>query len=407
MTRINKQENKKGNLFSSRGKGYKRNLFLLVLSLSFGMPLFAWDGGMSVSDTNYRDEKGRRQGLWIQSGQGKGLAYRGTFKDDMPEGCFVYTRGDTLVAKVFYSRGGYASYNQFFYPDSSLMATGYYLDKQKDSLWIYYTRDGRLLRKEFYEKGLRHGSTDLYDADGLLVTHQEWFRGLRNGRWFERSGNGWQEYAYKLNLSHGPYSAWYPDSTKAVEGQYEEGLKEGKWRFFLFDGTLYKEDYYRANRLTERVLYLSIQGRVRAVSMDTIAIVMLSPQGGKAELLTDAGSRWICDADFETVCGILGMERYFYANKNTYVAFRIIDMEQLKEVEADWTEEGSNLYDGQLDPLQQLGQNTSVKPELLPVRIKTPFPVYLDAEGMAVLRNMLSDAEVEPENEFLNKKVGG
>lgn len=124
-------------------------------------------------------------------------------------------------------------------------------------------------------------------------------------------------------------------------------------------------------------------------------------------MLTDAGSRWICDADFETVCGILGMERYFYANKNTYVAFRIIDMEQLKEVEADWTEEGSNLYDGQLDPLQQLGQNTSVKPELLPVRIKTPFPVYLDAEGMAVLRNMLSDAEVEPENEFLNKKVGG
>ena len=42
-----------------------------------------------VPDTNRRDDKGRRQGLWVEMGRKGSLSYRGHFKDDMPEGRFV------------------------------------------------------------------------------------------------------------------------------------------------------------------------------------------------------------------------------------------------------------------------------------------------------------------------------
>ncbi len=358
------------------------------------------DLAVSMSgDTNYRDAEGRRQGLWIHDSEGEGLDYRGCFKDDMPEGWFVYARRDTLVAKAFYFRGGYASHNLFFYPDSQLMAEGYYLEKRKDSIWNFYGRDGRLVKREGYERGLKHGVMELYGDSGTVLVHQEWFRGFRNGSWFERSANGMQEYTYKLNLTHGRYSAFYPDSTLATAGQYEEGLKQGKWSFFFPSGRLYKEDFFQDNRVVRRILYLSFQGRLQPVCTDTLAMVMHSPRGGKAELLTDGGMRLVCDDDFSSVCGILDMEDFFYANKNTLVSFQVLDtdclpgfLEQLPE------SSGDDLYDGQKDPMQQLGRTASVRPIELPLKIKPPFPVYVDANGMDVLKNVLSDKEVPPED---------
>ena len=351
-----------------------------------------------VPDTNRRDDKGRRQGLWVEMGRKGSLSYRGHFKDDMPEGRFVYTRGDTLVAEAFYFRGGYASYNRFFYPDSQLMAQGYYLDKQKDSVWEFYARDGRLLRREHYEKGLKNGVLEVFDSLGKILVHQEWFRGLRNGYWMEWNAAGFQSYTYKLNLSHGPYAAFYADSVRAIEGQYAEGLKQGKWSFYLPSGTLYQEDFYQDDLLMDRVFYLSVQGELRPVSMDTIALVMLSPQGGRAEVLTDAGGRLLCDESFAVVCGILDMEAYFYANPNAFVAFRVLDKERLPDLLGDWRGEERMLYDGQLEPSMQLGQNASVRPVELPLRVKTPFPVYLDANGMEMLENTFSGREM-PEAE--------
>lgn len=355
---------------------------------------------MTAADTNQVDAKGRKQGLWVHKAEEGGLDYRGTFKDGMPQGWFSYTRHDTLVAKAFYFRGGYASHNFFYYPDGSLLSEGYYLDKQRDSVWKFYAPDGRLVKTESYEQGLKHGVSEYYDTAGLLM-HQEWFRGLRNGFWFEQVENGFQEYTYKLNLSHGRYAAFFKDSVLAVEGWYEEGKKQGKWSFFLPSGTLYKEDFYVDHRLEKRVLYLKLDGVLRPVSMDTIALVMNHPQGGRAELLTDSGHRWVCDEKFETVCDILDFDFYFLANKNYLVAFRVLDRERLPEVlakvEAGGSGKDEEVYDGQKDPLQQLGTAALGVAVELPLRVKPPFPVYLDGNGFDVLKNLLAPADMPAE----------
>lgn len=347
-------------------------------------------------DANRLDDKGRRQGFWTRKPSPRKLGYVGQFKDDMPSGTFRYvSMGDTLVAEVFYFRGGYASSNRYYYPDGALMAEGYYLDKRKDSVWKLYASSGRLIREERFEKGLLHGRRLLYDVDGKLSEDQHWFRGLRNGRWFIHDEKGYQISTYKLNVTHGRYVALYPDSTRFIEGSYDEGLKEGVWHFYLPSGTLYKDDTYKRNVLVNRTLYLKIDGVLRAVSADTVPLVMLHPQGGRAEILTSSGKRLVCDEKFETVCGIFDLDFYFMANKNTLVSFAAVDMERLPGVLPDAEEQEKT--DGQLDPMRQLGRNASVSPVELPLGVKTPYPVYLDANGMDVLRNNLNGADVQGE----------
>lgn len=354
--------------------------------------------GAAVRDTNRVDAKGRKQGVWVRQPAQNKLGYVGQFKDDMPTGKFIYTSlGDTLVTEAFYFRGGYASYNRYFYPDGSLMAEGYYLDKQKDSVWKMYSRSGVLIREERFEKGLLHGRRSLYDADGKLLEDQHWFRGLRNGSWFVHDEKGYQLSTYKLNITHGDYTALYPDSTRFIEGYYDEGVKEGVWRFYLPSGTLYKEDTYNHNRLVNRTLYLKIGGVLRAISTDTVPLIMRYPQGGRAELLTISEKRLVCDEKFETVCGIFDLDFYFFANKNTLVSFMAVDRERLTETLAQITDERQDKADGQLDPAQQLGRNASVTPVKLPLNISTPYPVYMDADAIDVLRNNLKNADVDGE----------
>lgn len=357
--------------------------------------LFLWNGpGLSSSfaqsgqDTNRLDAKGRKQGFWKKANPVTGLVYEGFFENDMPQGRFLYRNmGDTLVAEAFYFRGGYASYNRFYYPDGKLMADGYYLDKQKDSLWRYFGSGGRLLKSEKFEKGLLNGVRRIYAADSSLTEEQTWFRGLRNGPWFIHDQAGYQQYAYKLNLTHGPYKAFYPDSTRFIEGFYREGKKEGLWNFYLPGGDLYKQDSFSDNRLSSRILYLRIEGELRPVSMDTVQLVLTSARSGRAELVSLSGRRWLCEESFSTVCGIFDMDFYFYANKNAFVSYRAVDAEALSEILPDQPE--SDLYDGQTDSSVGLGGDASVTPVRLPLRVPAPFPIYLDANGMNVLRNNL------------------
>ncbi len=337
---------------------------------------------------NQVDAKGRKQGLWRKTNPVSGMRYEGTFKDDMPQGKFLYwNQGDTLVSEAFYFRGGYASHTRFFYPDGAVMAEGYYLEKQKDSVWRYFSPDGRLLKEESFERGLLNGALKVYDSAGRILQRQTWFRGLRNGPWFEHDENGYQAYTYKLNLSHGPYSVRYPDSTRHIEGSYEDGRKQGLWSFYLPDGTLYKEDTYQDNVLSKRTIYLKIEGALRAVDIDTVALVLRAPKNGQAEISTVSGARLLCDAKFETVCGIFDTERFFYANKSTMVAYAVVNDSVLREVMPEKVE--SELYDGQADEAALESGNASVRPLRLPMTVKTAFPVFLDADGMEVLRHAL------------------
>lgn len=283
----------------------------------------AVSGPAGEADTNRLDAKGRKQGLWVRQDSTRRLFYRGYFKDDLPQGTFVYTDHEGVtVAEAFYFRGGYASYNRFYYPDGKLLSEGYYLDRQKDSLWTYYREDGRRIRSVTYKNGLQDGLASLYDSDGRVMEEMRWFRGLRQGEWWKREAQGYQSGFYHLNKSQGAYQAFYPDSGHYIVGNYDDGAKDGLWSFYLPapSGRLYKEEVYRQNKLMEKRLFLQIAGELRAIAIDTVVAVLKSPDG-MGDVFTHSGEMLHSDESFENVCQIIGLDQFFYAHESALVSY--------------------------------------------------------------------------------------
>ncbi|MDR1974015.1 MAG: hypothetical protein LBQ31_04990 [Bacteroidales bacterium] len=335
-----------------------KKVFLVVTVLVLGVYV--------SSAQNILDKKGRKQGHWKTSDTSRVLNYEGTFKDDMPVGDFTYyDKRGRIKAEAFYFRGGYASFNTIFDDSGRIQMTGYYLDKQKDSVWKYYHNGKTVIKEEHYKKGLLDGMTLLFDYGGVLLESQQWFRGLRNGPWWSRQEKGFQSVTYHLNKSTGPYMALYPDSSLYITGQYEDGLKEGDWKFYLKSGSLYKIDEYLHNELLSRHIFLIIEnepynGTLQEISMDTVVMVSRS-RGGKAEVFTASSRRLLCKEKYENVCDIFDIDYFFNASSSAFVAYRYV---------------------------------VGFSEELLQLKIPTPYPVYLDKDGIETVKNMFNKDEV-------------
>lgn len=339
-------------------------------------------GRTGEADTNRLDAKGRKQGLWIRQDSTRRLFYQGYFKDDLPQGAFIYTDHEGVkVAEAFYFRGGYASYNRFYYPDGKLLSEGYYLDRQKDSLWTYYREDGRRIRSVTYKNGLQDGLACLYDGQGRVMEETRWFRGLRQGAWWKREAQGYQSGFYHLNKSQGAYHAFYPDSGRYIVGNYDDGAKDGLWSFYLPapSGRLYKEEVYRQNKLMEKRLFLQIEGVLRAIAVDTVVAVCKSPDG-MGDVFTQSGGVLHSDESFENVCQIIGLDQFFYAHESALVAYR-------------FTED-----------LQEQDGMTAVM-----LSVPLPFTVYADENAVQNWKSVRSRAAVPAETEDVEdgREAGG
>ena len=340
------------------------------------LALGCWFNGVSAyaatpADTNRLDAKGRKQGLWVRQDSTRRLFYEGHFKDDMPQGRFVYTDQEGVtVAEAFYFRGGYASYNRFFYPDGKLLSEGYYLDKQKDSIWTYYREDGRRIRSVTYENGRQNGLETLYDDEGRVMAETQWFRGLRQGPWWKREAQGYQSGTYRLNKSQGEYHALYPDSARYIVGHYDDGAKEGLWSFYLPSPSnrLYKEEDYRQNKLTGKRLFLQVAGELRVIAVDTIVAALKSPDG-MGDVFTQGGAVLNSDESFDNVCHIIGLDQFFMANESALVAYRFTT--DLREA------------DGMA---------------ALVLSVPLPFPVYVEEDAVQQLKSVWNRAAVPAED---------
>ena len=48
----------------------------------------------------------------------------------------------------------------------------------------------------------------------------------------------------KEGLSHGPFTMWYPDGKKKMEGNYKDGKKHGLSTMWHLNGTKWKEQHH-------------------------------------------------------------------------------------------------------------------------------------------------------------------
>src|ERR1035437_109136 len=129
---------------------------------------------------NKTDEKGRKQGYWEKIDPGtKKIIYKGSFKDDKPQGLFIYYfKGmDSIHSKMDFRQDGKIAYGTLYYYTGKLEAKGKYIGEQKDSLWNFYDAAGVLLSAEMYVNGKKNGFSKIFFPDGKISEEKNYKEG--------------------------------------------------------------------------------------------------------------------------------------------------------------------------------------------------------------------------------------
>jgi len=217
---------------------------LAVLILSLYSVLSIQYSFAQTKAENKTDAQGRKQGYWEKVDPStKKIIYKGTFKDDKPQGLFVYYyKGtDSVHTKMDFRQDGKFAYAQLFHLKGKLQAKGKYIGEQKDSVWNFYDEDGTLLSTEGYSNGKKNGVSKVFFPSGKVSEEKNYKNGLLDGpfkQYFMDKGIVKAEGSYKNDNYNGKCAWYYPNGTAAAQGIYDNGVKKGIWLYKDQDGKI-------------------------------------------------------------------------------------------------------------------------------------------------------------------------
>ena len=219
-----------------------KHLFI-IFSILFAGPVIA---------QNKKDDKGRKQGKWVKTYPKSTIkSYQGQFKDDKPYGEFKYWYESGKVKAIMkYTADGSGAYAKMYHEAGQyLMAKGNYVNKVKDSTWLYYDQRGRLSYEESYVNGKLEGERIVYYVDG--VPGEKGYYTDENG--MPRTG-GTAVYKpglkyvvehYKNGVKHGAYLEYYGTGKLKKEANFIDGNYEGKVTHYYSNGKVEKISNYK------------------------------------------------------------------------------------------------------------------------------------------------------------------
>ncbi len=199
---------------------------LFVKPITTGKSLAAYEG-----ETNQTDVTGKKTGVWIEKFENGKRKSQINYEAGKPRGDFY----------KFYQTGG-VSAHLYFYDDSlasailyaengDKVAMGYYYNREKDSLWQYYSMDSIVVSEERYKRGVKNGQETTYYFFGFPAEEIMWKDGKKEGPWkrYYESSTPMFETQYKNGVLDGPYVKYDIKGNKVIIGNYKNDLKEGDW----------------------------------------------------------------------------------------------------------------------------------------------------------------------------------
>ena len=101
-----------------------------------------------IAQKNQTDAAGLKQGYGekLDPKTGK-LTYKGTFKNNKPQGIFYYyyPGTDSVHSKSEFRQDGKIAYVTMYHLTGKIEAKGKYLNEEKDSVWTFFDERGLLL----------------------------------------------------------------------------------------------------------------------------------------------------------------------------------------------------------------------------------------------------------------------
>ncbi|MFA5418306.1 MAG: toxin-antitoxin system YwqK family antitoxin [Bacteroidales bacterium] len=198
--------------------------------------LFMFCGLLAIGQNN--EEK---NGPWKSTYPNGSLKSTGQFRNNLPYGTFTsyYPDGNKKAITVFDNQGIVAR-NKTWYESGNLMAKGKYMNKQKDSTWLYYgDSTNQLISVENYYQGQLNGeSITYYPGTGQPAEVIIFKNGMKQGdlRKYFPDGSIMTEGTYLNDKLNGPFTLYYPEGKIQVKGTYKNGNQLDDWKYFGLDG---------------------------------------------------------------------------------------------------------------------------------------------------------------------------
>lgn len=130
---------------------------------------------------------------------------------------------------------------------------GSYLNDLKDGCWSTYAADGKLLRIDNFNKGLRDGIAVEIDQRGYLVSETYYVNDLIEGmaKKFFYGTNPASQIDYSHGKINGKKKIYYENSAGKImeESEYKDDIKNGPSNFYTIKGDPIAEYIYVNNML--------------------------------------------------------------------------------------------------------------------------------------------------------------
>jgi antitoxin component YwqK of YwqJK toxin-antitoxin module len=207
---------------------------------------------VAQDSSNRTDPQGRKQGYWIKSEEGR-KKYEGQFRNDKPFGKFTYYHTNGKVKAITnYSLDGQIARTKMFDTDGLLEAEGKFLDKQKDSTWIFYFKGGATISStEEWKNGKKDGMVKTYYPSGKLSTECPFVNDQPHGlcKEYFTTGTIKKEYTYEHGLLEGTFKIYHLNGLPDAVGKYQKSLKVGDWVEYLENGKIKTRRTFRGGIL--------------------------------------------------------------------------------------------------------------------------------------------------------------
>lgn len=230
----------------------RRLLPFLLLAMILNISLTSAQNSMNVTDA-----KGLKQGHWEKKDATGRLLYKGSFKDNIPDGEFTYydSTGKVKAVTKFTEQGSKAY--AILYEKGKKISEGLYINEKKHGNWKYYKNDTVVIAEELYKNGVPDGTWKTYYDNGTLLEEVIYINGVKEGPWLQYFYDGLlkTKATYKNGKLEGLATFYHPNGRVFISGPYVNNLKDGIWMHMNDKGVAEKREVWSAGFLMAEEYY--------------------------------------------------------------------------------------------------------------------------------------------------------